>query len=221
MTEATTGGPVAAGGPAASGGGGVGRAAYDAVILAGGRGARLGGRDKGALVVRGRSLLDTALAAAAGARRIVVVGEAPMPAGVVRTIEEPRYAGPAAAVVAGLTALQAPPDGAASMAPAPLVLLLACDLPGAVGAVRTLLSGCDPSAPVDGWCLTEPPSRMQWLLGIYRTAALRRAVEALGDPVNRSMGRLLGPLSIVGLPAPDGLTGDIDTPDDLARWDLT
>jgi molybdopterin-guanine dinucleotide biosynthesis protein A len=209
------------GGPATAGRGGVGSAAYDAVLLAGGRGARLGGRDKGALVVRGRSLMDTALAAAAGARRIVVVGEAPVPAGVVRTVEEPRYAGPAAAVVAGLTALQAPSDGAASTAPAPLVLLLACDLPGAVDAVCTLLSGCDPSAPVDGWCLVEPPSRMQWLVGIYRAAALRRAVEALGDPVNRSIERLLGPLSMASLPAPEGLTSDIDTPEDLARWGLT
>ncbi len=196
--------------------------AYDAVILAGGRGARLGGRDKGAVVVAGKRLLDTALDAAAGARRIVVVGDGPVPAGVLLTREEPRYAGPAAAVAAGLSALSASPDGRRPVR-ASLTLLLACDLPRAVDAVDLLLRQCDPtgdpSQQVDGWCLTEPPSRMQWLLGVYRSAALTSAVAELGDPIDRSMGRLLGKLSLVGIAAPASLTGDIDTPDDLDRLD--
>ncbi|XVV06848.1 molybdenum cofactor guanylyltransferase [Actinosynnema sp. CA-248983] len=62
---------------------------WDAVVLAGGRGSRLGGVDKAAVEVGGRTLLDHALDAVRGARRTVVVGpEKPVP-GVVWTREEP------------------------------------------------------------------------------------------------------------------------------------
>ncbi|MGH8776871.1 MAG: NTP transferase domain-containing protein, partial [Jiangellaceae bacterium] len=47
---------------------------WDAVVLAGGRGSRLGGVDKPALRIGGRTLLDTALVATAAARSTVVVG---------------------------------------------------------------------------------------------------------------------------------------------------
>lgn len=194
-----------------------GSTAYDAVILAGGRGVRVGGADKGALVVRGRRLLDTALDAAAGARRIVVVGAGPVPAGVLLAREEPPYAGPAAAVAAGLAALHAAAQGRRPVR-APLTLVLACDLPDAVAAVDLLLRDCDPTEPVEGWCLTEPPGRMHWLLGIYRTAALEACAAALGDPTDRAMGQLLSPLSLLGIPAPGRLTADVDTREDLDRW---
>ncbi|WP_204250989.1 NTP transferase domain-containing protein, partial [Saezia sanguinis] len=47
--------------------------APDVIVLAGGRASRMGGVDKPGLVVGGRSMLETALAAA-GAGRTVVVG---------------------------------------------------------------------------------------------------------------------------------------------------
>ncbi|MDQ4138070.1 MAG: NTP transferase domain-containing protein, partial [Actinomycetota bacterium] len=49
---------------------GPGREAFDAVILAGGRAVRLGGIDKTALEVGGRSLLESALAAVPDARSV-------------------------------------------------------------------------------------------------------------------------------------------------------
>ncbi|MEL3949629.1 NTP transferase domain-containing protein, partial [Streptomyces sp. LNU-CPARS28] len=48
-------------------------AAFDAVVLAGGRAARLGGADKPGVRVGGRALLDRVLAACAGAGTTVVV----------------------------------------------------------------------------------------------------------------------------------------------------
>lgn len=209
---------------------------FDAIILAGGRGSRLGGVDKGALPVGGRPLLDRVLEAARDAERVVVVGDGPVPDGVLLTREEPVFGGPAAAVVAGLRALRMPSalpiDSAAR-----LVLVLACDLPGAPAGVELLLDvatrteGDEATRPaeggipdargertVDGWCLAEQDGRLQWLFGLYRAGALERAAEALGDPTDRSMGWLLSGLDLVAVPAPARVTMDIDTPEDVQRW---
>jgi molybdopterin-guanine dinucleotide biosynthesis protein A len=208
---------------------------FDAIILAGGRGSRLGGVDKGALPVGGRPLLDRVLEAARDAERVVVVGDGPVPDGVLLTREEPVFGGPAAAVVAGLRALRMPSalpiDSAAR-----LVLVLACDLPGAPAGVELLevatrtegdeathpVEGGIPDArgerTVDGWCLAEQDGRLQWLFGLYRAGALERAAEALGDPTDRSMGWLLSGLDLVAVPAPARVTMDIDTPEDVQRW---
>ncbi len=232
---------------------------FDAIILAGGRGSRLGGVDKGALPVGGRALLDRVLSAARDAERVVVVGYGPVPDGVLLTREEPVFGGPAAAVVAGLRALRMPPAPLGSVGPgvstaagdvvgrgssvepvgstaAPLVLVLACDLPEARAGVDLLLEvatqygdavdgpseGGIPDArgerTVDGWCLAEEDGRLQWLFGLYRAGALERAAEALGDPTDRSMGRLLGGLDLDAVPAPARVTMDIDTPEDVRRW---
>uniref|UniRef100_UPI001296F0A6 NTP transferase domain-containing protein n=1 Tax=Cumulibacter manganitolerans TaxID=1884992 RepID=UPI001296F0A6 len=100
-------------------------APYDAIILAGGRGSRLGGVDKAQVDLAGAPLIDRPLAACATARRVVVVGPpsavahlrgsqeryAPdsvtgSPADRVQvTREQPPGGGPAAATAAGLAAL--------------------------------------------------------------------------------------------------------------------
>lgn len=193
-----------------------GRAAYQAIILAGGRGSRLGGLDKGSLVVDGRTLLANALHATRDAARTVVVGDGPVPDGILLTREQPAYAGPAAAVVAGLRALR-PGVHESSGVAADFTVLLACDLAHAQDAVDALLRAWQPDEPVDGWCLLDADRRLQWLCGLYRTAALERAAADFGDPVNRSLGSLLRQLSLAGLPTGAGLTADIDTPEDLQR----
>ena len=110
---------------------------YDALVLAGGRSSRLGGVPKALLRAGGRTLLESTLAAVAGARRIAVAGppdlapvlaRCPGSASLVR--EEPAFSGPAAAVGAGLSAL--PPDSE-------WTLVLACDMPHVGLAVRSLL----------------------------------------------------------------------------------
>ena len=110
------------------------RPVVDAVVLAGGAGRRLGGVSKGEVELAGQRLVDHVLAATGAARRVVVVGEVPVPEGVLLTREEPPGGGPAAGVVAGLARLAARPGPAADW-----VLLLACDLPGAGEAVPELL----------------------------------------------------------------------------------
>jgi molybdopterin-guanine dinucleotide biosynthesis protein A len=100
--------------------------AYDAIILAGGRASRLGGVQKAAVEIGGRALLDIALEASAGAKRIVVVGPDELrrdprggDAASVRLVredaasvrlarEEPPFGGPVAGIAAGLAALEDP-----------------------------------------------------------------------------------------------------------------
>ncbi len=184
--------------------------AFDAVVLAGGTGERLGGVSKADLVLDGRRLLDVALEAVCGARQVVVVGEVAVPEGVTLTREEPPLSGPAAGVAAGLAAITGP---------APFVLLLACDLAAPDVAVPLLVDLVgDGSRAVDGWCLADADGRAQWLLGVYRRSSLEAAMERLGDPRDRSMGALLGSLDLATAPAPERAVADIDTWADHERW---
>lgn len=178
-----------------------------AILLAGGRGSRMGGIQKPLLEVGGRSLLDVAVAAAreAACEPIIVVGEAvadatPIP--VVWVREEPAFGGPAAAIVAALPLV----TGART-------LVLACDLPGAEAAAQLLCATPDQG---DGVCLQDQSGSSQWLAGIYRTEALRGAAARLPHSGSgASVRALLGGLDIHVLKAADELTADIDTWDDL------
>src|SRR4051794_17332844 len=83
---------------------------YAAVVLAGGRAARLGGQAKPQLAVGGRPMLATVLAAVADAEPRVVVGPPqPVPGGVLVVREEPPRGGPGAALRPGPAAR--PPEG--------------------------------------------------------------------------------------------------------------
>lgn len=181
--------------------------AYDAVVLAGGAAARLGGADKPGLVVGGRTLLERVLAACAGAGTTVVVGPA-RPTGrgdVCWAREDPPGGGPVAALAAGLAAVTAE-----------RTVLLAADLPFLDGRTldRLLAALDDPGR--DAAVLVDADGRDQPLTGAYRTAALRAALARLGDPAGRPLRRLLAPLRIVRLADPGGAALDCDTWEELA-----
>lgn len=179
---------------------------YDAVILAGGAGRRMGGVDKPALELGGSTLLDRVIAAVPGADRVIVVGpQRPTSRAVVWTRESPPGEGPVAALAAAL-----PHVGA------PRVALLAADLPLLDAAtVDRLLA-----AAGDGALLVDDTGRDQLLLGVWSSVVLRAAMP--GQPAGARLGAVLGPLittrvyadRTAGSPAP---WSDVDTPEDLAR----
>ncbi|HVM27863.1 MAG TPA: NTP transferase domain-containing protein [Mycobacteriales bacterium] len=182
--------------------------AWDAVVLAGGGGRRLGGVDKPAVAVGGTTLLDRVLAALGGVGRTVVVGPPrPTSRDVAWTREQPPGAGPAAALAAGL-----------ALVSAPAVVVLAADLPfldtETVRALRTAAGGAD------GALLVDHEGREQLLAGCWRTTSLRAAVERAGDLTDRPLRAVLGGLDrrpvrvLRDGPAP---WWDCDTPDDLRR----
>ncbi len=184
---------------------------WNAVILAGGRATRLGGVAKPLVEVRGRSMLQAALAATSAADLVVVVGAVPVPQGVLQTVEDPPHGGPAAGLAAGLAAL-----GTA----APWTVVLASDLPGVEHAVPVLLAAAHDDPPVDGICFHDSESHPQWMLATYRTDALRRAVEAV-DTTDLSMRRLLSPLTLRSIPGDSAVIGDCDTWEDIEAANAT
>lgn len=192
---------------------------FDALILAGGRSSRLGGVPKSQLVYDGATLLSRSLAAAAGAAALVVVGPDPgaLPAGVLTCREEPAFAGPAAAIAAGLAAL----DRARGQLRSGMTLILACDMPKSDQAVAALLAALPDGLPglpgSDGVMSASPDGRQQPLAGFYSTAALQRAVEEKaksGGLTGASVFALLARLDVRTVTVPAGATDDVDTWDD-------
>jgi molybdopterin-guanine dinucleotide biosynthesis protein A len=180
---------------------------YAALVLAGGRAARLGGQAKPQLEVGGRTMLATVLDAVADAERRIVVGPPqPVPGDVVVVREQPPGGGPVAALRAGLPEVDTD-----------VVALLAGDLP----FLRAdLLARLRAELADDGVLVVDDTGRDQYLLGVWRTDALRAALPAASRPT--SLRRLFAPLVVRRLrPAvPPGTPPpwlDCDTPADLAR----
>lgn len=179
---------------------------HSAIILAGGRGSRLGGVAKPLIEVGGRTMLAAALEAAAGADEVVVVGEVPVPDGVRQVVEDPPFGGPAAGVAAGLAAL----DSQAAW-----VLLLASDVPGVDAVVPELVAAAgNLDRDLDGVCYEDEAGHPQWILGLYRSAPLRAAAAA-AETTNLSLRRLLAPLRLHTIQGDSALIADCDTWDDI------
>ncbi|MFI7025827.1 molybdenum cofactor guanylyltransferase [Micromonospora sp. NPDC049900] len=144
---------------------------YAAIVLAGGAARRMGGRDKPALPVGGVPMRERVLAAVADATPRILVGPGPTPAGVLPARESPPGGGPVAATAAGVARLE---PGV------PVVALLAADLPLLTRpAVGELLGELDTAPQADGVCFVDASGRRQTLCGVWRTDALRAALDRL------------------------------------------
>jgi molybdopterin-guanine dinucleotide biosynthesis protein A len=182
------------------------RAGMAAVVLAGGAARRLGGVDKPLLTVEGTALLVRVLAAVPDARPAVVVGppmlRAVLPGDVSLTQEDPPGGGPVAAIRAGIDLV--PPA-------ITTVAVLAGDLPFVTAPVlfrlRKALGDSDVAL------LTDSGGRQQYLLGVWRTHALR---TALSHTHSAAMRDLLATVRVTEVaPGPGQPWFDCDTPEDL------
>ena len=182
---------------------------WTALVLAGGRGSRLGNADKAMITVGGVSTLSHLLGSLPGHVPIVVAGPS-------RTIgrpvtfapESPAHGGPVAGIASGLAAVRTP-----------VTALLAVDMPWAGGLAGQLIAefpGCEADAlvPVDGSGFRQP------LCAVVRTEALRDALRALGAPAGRSLRELFCLIDVRERPLLEGelrSVDDIDTPQDLTN----
>jgi molybdopterin-guanine dinucleotide biosynthesis protein A len=184
--------------------------AYDAVVLAGGAGRRLGGLDKTALRLGGGApALERVLAALGDPVSVVVVGPARPLAGSVQprwARESPVGAGPLAAVAAGLTGL----SGAA------VVLVMAGDMPLVRPAVPAVLAAVAGEG-VDAAVLVDREGVRQPLAAAYRRAWLDARLAALGDPGGRAVRALLDGATVAEVPDRWGAAADFDTWPDRDR----
>jgi molybdopterin-guanine dinucleotide biosynthesis protein A len=183
--------------------------AWTALVLAGGRGSRLGGVNKAAITLGGKTALDHLFSYLPEHVPVVVAGpECPTQRRVSFRREWPIHGGPVAGIASGLEAVRTP-----------VIALLAVDMPWAGGLVQALIAefaSCDAAAlvPVDGLGVRQP------LCAVVRTDALRGALGVLGDPHGRSLRDLMSLIDVRERPLQEAelhWAQDIDTPDDLAK----
>lgn len=97
-------------------------------------------------------------------------------------------------------------------------MLLACDLPHARNLTRLLIVSLrEAGDTADGLVVTSSGHR-QWLAGIYRRTSVEEALERSGAVAGASMRNLLGDLRLQEVQDPQGLSRDIDTPEDLEAF---
>jgi len=173
-----------------------------ALVLAGGRSARLGGVEKATVEIDGIPLIEHVYAAVRGCTPIIAVGPDDIGRPGIRVVREhPAFGGPAAAVAAGVMAL----DGAGATE----TWLLACDLPRATELVARLAKVPLPD-DADAIVAVDAEGRMQWLAGRYRISALKGAVAQHPESAGMSMRKLFEGLRLHPVDD-DGTAVDLDT----------
>ena len=142
-----------------------------------------------------------------------------LPPEVLVTREEPAFAGPAAAIGAGLDRLRAAHPVASDV-----TIVLACDLPRVEAAVLVLLTELgDRDLIGDGLIAVDSAHRLQPLLAAYRTRTLVSAIASqreAGALDGFSVFRLIRALELRELAVPDDAGADVDTWADAARWGI-
>lgn len=172
------------------------------VVVAGGR-ARRFGADKVAL------LLDGLLLGLPAGWPVVCVGPwRPTVRAVRWAREDPPFAGPLAAVGAGVRAL-----AAAGVAPR-RILVLAADMPRAPLALAALVAACDGDAGAA--CLVDGSGARQPLLACYDAHVLTRVLEAAVPLAGRPARLLLAGPGVREVADRWGAGQDVDRPTDLA-----
>lgn len=209
---------------------------YDALVLAGGRGTRLGGIEKGTLELAGKSLLAVSLEAVSRGREVVVLGRhedlaarrmdrsvrpAPAPRRFVSLPDDATFPGPAHAIFRALQYLQN------TGTPAPFTVVVACDMPAVAQGLQRLTVAASrlerTGGGREGVIGVDSSGQEQLLLGVYRHRALYDSLAKLeverGTLVNAPLRPAIGSLDLVRVDI-GRLSQDIDTPVDAARFGI-
>lgn len=180
------------------------------IVLTGGTGRRLGGRDKATLTIEGQTLLEHVLTALPASTSVVVAGP-PLTTSrpVVFRAEDPPRGGPVAGINAALASVTSP-----------IVGVIAVDMPRAVPVLLEMITALASDSDVDVALPVTADGRRQPLCSSWRTEALRRSLHQLETVDGAAMRALLVPTrarDVPLTPAQEGLLDDIDSPHDLER----
>lgn len=173
------------------------------IIVAGGRGTRMGGVDKASITLAGERLIDRLLRQLPYRAPVAVVS--PYPLGMPQVCESPLFGGPASGIAAGHAALAGSSE--------PTTAILAVDAPDSPRMLPILeqaleSSGADAAvATLDG--------RLQPLCALWRTESLTLALNKLSNPRNKSVMCLLRLANAITEVEGPAAVRDIDTLDEL------
>jgi molybdopterin-guanine dinucleotide biosynthesis protein A len=176
------------------------------IVVAGGGSRRLGGVDKAALVINGRSLLDRVLQAWPDDADMVAVGPRRATSRPVRWCQEfPPGGGPLSGVAAALPGVTSD-----------LVALVGVDLPLIGPGVSPLVNAASQSVRSggDGAWLSDSAGQVQPLAACVNCEALRAGLPT--TPRDQSIRRVLWAMALTAVPVPDEWLRDVDTVDDVA-----
>ncbi len=178
---------------------------FAGVVLAGGTAARMGGIDKAAVELHGRTLLELALDALLDADEVVVVAPESVPTSrpVTFVCEDPPRGGPVAGLLAGVDALILRPR---------LIGVLAVDMPRVTPATMRQLR--EATVGHDGAFLADGDGRRQ-LAGVLDAAALAGVRPDREGQHGMALHRLLAPLRLAQVSARGDEAVDIDSWSDL------
>ncbi len=173
------------------------------IILAGGQGSRMGGVNKAAVQLNGRPLLNILLDNLEGNHSIIVVSPHHVE-GVSTVSEHPPLGGPVAGISAGAHALPRAAEFTAVLAvDAPASALFLPRLHQEIGTADVAVT-----VATDGW--------IQPLCALWRTDALHRVLEEIGEVRDRPAKALLRhAVTVVEVPG-DGTETDYDTVEELS-----
>lgn len=132
------------------------------------------------------------------------MGDSEFPSWALTSQENPPFAGPAAAIAAGMKALPNTAD---------YVMILACDMPHAPLLAAQLAEGFEKCAPEEG-IMAKDSGKLQPLAGIYPRAQLQRVLDeaaAAHRLNNASVFSVLDSVKTIECIVPPGTTADIDT----------
>ncbi|MGD7002407.1 molybdenum cofactor guanylyltransferase [Corynebacterium halotolerans] len=184
----------------------------DVIIVAGGRGKRMGGVDKAAVTVNGERLIDHLLDEVSvldALQQVVVVSGRNLEVrpGVKVTAEDPPFSGPVAGILAGMEELRE--------AAAERTAVLAVDAPESATLIPELNEALDESG-ADVAVIREEGGHLQPLCAVWHTESLWLALNELGDAANKPAKALVGAAGSVTELAGTGEERDYDTLEELA-----
>lgn len=206
------------------------------VVLTGGRGTRLGGRDKASLPFDGVTALQRALTTIGTVPTVVVGPHAPSASHIVVTREDPPLGGPAAGVAAAVAVLTGPLPWR-DMRPLPddaFVAIWAVDQVGVTAETwRRLVASATAASAVPGACRAPASSddhreahgavltsdgRQQVGVVAARWGALRRGCATRNSWHDAPLRQLIEYVQPVSVPGNVTEARDIDTLKDLRWW---
>lgn len=191
---------------------------YGVIILAGGRGSRMGGVDKAQVTLDGVRLVDRLLARLHPRDDAPVVVVSPTltlsGTGVTVVSEDPPYGGPVAGIATGVAA------GVAAVAAdggVDLVGVLSVDAPDSAELLPVLADALADRPEADVAVIRAADGYLQPLCAMWRAGSLRRALASLDTVRDQAAKKLLAAAGTVIEVSGDGAERDYDTLAELAE----